>query len=237
MLSVTMLGPLTRIVRDRPGAAVDQIGAFVPAAEQIVADIQSGLRGECAERPGIGQITGKDRVFDRHVGGLDQQAIRQVGAVGGNRVEAAVDLDAVQRHAGSRNRDAADDVALGDARGMTIHARIGAFYGDVLIDVHMLVVDAGRNLDGVARMRRIDRRLDRHARQDDEVAIGSFDQGMVRGRQRLSQRLRIGQVGKEELESRAVGAERIVRERMHRCRGMTAEGTAPRSVVADLSCA
>ena len=113
-----------------------------------------GTRGE--------RIAGEHRVLDRHIGGPDQQA--DVGRRGdvrrSERVVAAADRDAVHGRAVGGNLHAAGDDGFGSAGAVAGNPVIGALEGDVLVDVDVLAVGAGRDPDGVAGRGRVDRRRD-----------------------------------------------------------------------------
>ena len=108
------------------------------------------------------RVPGKHGVLDRHIRGPDQQA--DVGRRGDvrrqGRVVAAADRDAVHGRAGGGNLHAAGDDGFGPARAVAGNPVIGALEGDVLVDVDMLAVGAGRDPDGVAGHGGVDRRRD-----------------------------------------------------------------------------
>ena len=121
------------------------------------------------------RVAGEHRVLHRHIGAADQQA--DVGRRGdvrcSERVVAAADRNAIDAGAGGGNLHAAGDDGFGPAGAVAGNPVIGAFEGDVLVDVDVLAVSAGRDLDRVAGRGRVDCRLDGGiAAMADEQDIG-----------------------------------------------------------------
>ena len=88
-------------------------------------------------------------------------------------VVAAADRNAIDAGAGGGNLHAAGDDGFRPAHAVARNAVIGALEGHVLVDVHVLVVGAGRDSDRVAGRGRVDCRLDGGiAAMADEQDIG-----------------------------------------------------------------
>ena len=121
------------------------------------------------------RVPGEHRVLHRHVGAADQQA--DVGRRGDVRcsesVIAAADRHAIDGRAGGGNLHAAGEDGFHPAGAVAGNPVIGALEGDVLVDVDVLAVGAGRDPDGVAGHGSGDRR------RDGGVAAIADEQGAV----------------------------------------------------------